>query len=164
VRAAKSVRRTAGPATAAGGAGGEEHLAAFLALAAERYVAPLLKHVVRALHEYLRCGLLEHGFLRVRCDACRQDRLARLAALIPAPRHPFLRYHGVLAAASKWRKEIVPRLVEATSAGSAAECAHGMRSTESRTWSRYVVRWKPTASCQAVPKASAMRRNWGTTP
>jgi len=53
----------------------KEHLAAFLALAAERYVAPLPKYVVRAFTEYLRCGLLEHGFLRVRCDACRKDRL-----------------------------------------------------------------------------------------
>jgi hypothetical protein len=53
----------------------KEHLAAFLALAAERYAAPLPKYVVRAFTGYLRCGLLEHGFLRVRCDACRKDRL-----------------------------------------------------------------------------------------
>jgi hypothetical protein len=38
--------------------------------------------------------------------------LARIAALIPPPRHPFLRYHGVLAPASKWRKDIVPRVIE----------------------------------------------------
>ena len=38
--------------------------------------------------------------------------LARIAALIPPPRHPFLRYHGVLAPASKWRRWIVPRLEE----------------------------------------------------
>ena len=53
----------------------KEHLAAFLALAAERYAAPLPKYVVRAFTEYLRCGLLEHGFLRVHCDSCRKDRL-----------------------------------------------------------------------------------------
>jgi ribosomal protein S27E len=53
----------------------KEHLAAFLALAAERYAAPLPKYVVRAFKEYLRCGLLEHGFLRVRCESCRKDRL-----------------------------------------------------------------------------------------
>jgi hypothetical protein len=35
--------------------------------------------------------------------------LARIAAITPPPRHPFLRYHGVLAPAAKWRKEIVPR-------------------------------------------------------
>jgi len=37
------------------------------------------------------------------------DLLARVAALIPPPRHPFMRYHGVLAPNSKWRKAIVPR-------------------------------------------------------
>jgi len=35
--------------------------------------------------------------------------LARIAALIPPPRHPFLRYHGVLAPNSRWRNAIVPR-------------------------------------------------------
>jgi hypothetical protein len=48
--------------------------------------------------------------------------LARIAALIPPPRHPFLRYHGVLAPASKWRKDIVPRVVEAASAGGSPAC------------------------------------------
>jgi hypothetical protein len=35
--------------------------------------------------------------------------LARIAALIPPPRRPFLRYHGVLAPNWKWRNQIVPR-------------------------------------------------------
>ena len=35
--------------------------------------------------------------------------LARLAALIPPPRHPLLRFHGVLAPKSSWRKEVVPK-------------------------------------------------------
>jgi len=35
--------------------------------------------------------------------------IARIAALIPPPYRPFLRYHGVFAPASKWRKHIVPR-------------------------------------------------------
>ena len=35
--------------------------------------------------------------------------LARLAALIPPPRHPLVRYHGVLAPHSAWRKLVVPR-------------------------------------------------------
>ncbi len=41
--------------------------------------------------------------------------LARIAALIPPPRHPFLRYHGVLAPSSKWRSAIVPRAPEGDS-------------------------------------------------
>ena len=36
--------------------------------------------------------------------------LARLAALIPPPRHPLTRYFGVLASHSKHRSQVVPRL------------------------------------------------------
>jgi hypothetical protein len=35
--------------------------------------------------------------------------LARLAALVPPPRYPLVRYHGVLAPHSKWREAVVPR-------------------------------------------------------
>jgi len=35
--------------------------------------------------------------------------LARLAAIIPPPRYPLLRYHGVLAPRSPWRRDIIPR-------------------------------------------------------
>jgi hypothetical protein len=35
--------------------------------------------------------------------------LARLAALIPPPRHPLVRFHGVLAPKSSWRKDVVPK-------------------------------------------------------
>ncbi|MGH7283815.1 MAG: transposase, partial [Polyangiaceae bacterium] len=35
--------------------------------------------------------------------------LARLAALVPPPRYPLVRYHGVLAPRSPWRKFVVPR-------------------------------------------------------
>jgi len=35
--------------------------------------------------------------------------LARLAALIPPPRYPLVRYVGVLAPASKWRRLVVPK-------------------------------------------------------
>jgi hypothetical protein len=35
--------------------------------------------------------------------------LARLSALVPPPRYPLVRYHGVLAPASKWRRNIVPK-------------------------------------------------------
>ena len=34
--------------------------------------------------------------------------LARLCALIPPPRHPLIRFHGVFGPASKWRAEVVP--------------------------------------------------------
>jgi len=35
--------------------------------------------------------------------------LARIAAILPPPRFPLLRFHGVLAPRSSWRKEIVPQ-------------------------------------------------------
>jgi hypothetical protein len=35
--------------------------------------------------------------------------LARLAALVPPPRYPLLRYSGVLGPRSSWRRDIVPR-------------------------------------------------------
>ena len=35
--------------------------------------------------------------------------LARLSAIIPPPRFPLLRYHGVLAPNSPWRKDVVPK-------------------------------------------------------
>jgi ribosomal protein S27E len=34
----------------------------------------LPRHVQREFEDYLKCGRLEHGFLRVRCDACHAER------------------------------------------------------------------------------------------
>ncbi|MBI2389601.1 MAG: transposase zinc-binding domain-containing protein [Deltaproteobacteria bacterium] len=51
-----------------------EHLPAFLRHADEDYVRPLAPYVRRAFEQYLRCGLPEHGFLRVRCNDCGHDR------------------------------------------------------------------------------------------
>ncbi len=35
--------------------------------------------------------------------------LARLASLIPPPRHPLVRYFGILSSASRWREHVVPK-------------------------------------------------------
>jgi hypothetical protein len=35
--------------------------------------------------------------------------IARLASLIPPPRHPLVRYFGVLCSASRWRPHVVPK-------------------------------------------------------
>jgi hypothetical protein len=49
-------------------------LETYLARAHERErVVP--RFVERELRAYLRCGLLCHGFVRVRCRACGHDRL-----------------------------------------------------------------------------------------
>ena len=37
------------------------------------------------------------------------EMLARLAALIPPPRYPLVRFHGVLGPRSAWRKDVVPK-------------------------------------------------------
>ena len=48
--------------------------------------------------------------------------LARLAALVPPPRFPLLRYFGVFAANSPWRPFVVPRPPDASTA---CRHAHG---------------------------------------
>jgi len=53
-----------------------EHLDQFLARAGECADGRGLPHFVeRELRAYLRCGLLEHGFVRVHCDDCGGDAL-----------------------------------------------------------------------------------------
>lgn len=47
-----------------------------------------------------------------------QDLIAKLAALVPAPRGHFVRYHGVLGPAATWRPLIVPSAnVDSTKVG-----------------------------------------------
>ena len=47
----------------------EEHYPAFVAeLAAQGREVPA--YVAREFEEYLKCGRLQQGFLRVRCEAC----------------------------------------------------------------------------------------------
>jgi Putative transposase len=41
--------------------------------------------------------------------------LARLAAIVPPPRYPLLRYAGVLAPRSPWRRDVVPGAPQSTS-------------------------------------------------
>lgn len=52
--------------------------------------------------------------------------LARLAALVPPPRHPLIRFHGVLAPHSADRKQVVPMETEVP----APETAPGCRNVE----------------------------------
>ena len=52
----------------------EEHYPAFKAhLAAQGSTLP--RHVAREFEDFLACGRLEHGFLRVACDGCRAEHL-----------------------------------------------------------------------------------------
>ena len=52
----------------------EEHYPAFAA-AREAVGRPLPKHVGDEFEAYLKCGRLEHGFLRVRCSDCHAEKL-----------------------------------------------------------------------------------------
>jgi hypothetical protein len=47
--------------------------------------------------------------------------MARLAALIPPPRHPLVRFHGVFAPNSKWRSAVVPEKRESGAAGNTSQ-------------------------------------------
>jgi hypothetical protein len=51
-----------------------EHLESFLA-AAERRERTVPRFVERELRAYLECGLLQFGFVRLRCESCGHDRL-----------------------------------------------------------------------------------------
>jgi hypothetical protein len=51
-----------------------EQLETFLARARESD-RPAPRFVEQELRAYLRCGVLAHGFLRLHCDDCGQDRL-----------------------------------------------------------------------------------------
>jgi len=50
-----------------------EELETFLARRQERD-RPLPRFVEREFRDYLTCGILEHGFIRVHCDDCGHDR------------------------------------------------------------------------------------------
>jgi hypothetical protein len=57
-----------------------EHLETFLAAAAARTDGVgLPRFIEREFRAFLRCGLLVHGFLRVRCDDCAFERLVPLS-------------------------------------------------------------------------------------
>jgi hypothetical protein len=55
--------------------------------------------------------------------------LARLAALIPPPRYPLVRFHGVLGPRSSWRKDVVPkpRMLDACERKDSDGDGHGTR-------------------------------------
>ena len=39
-------------------------------------------YVEREFEDYLKCGRLEHGFLRVRCDSCHAERLVAFSCYL----------------------------------------------------------------------------------
>jgi len=57
--------------------------------------------------KYARAGAAKHRVMSP------LEFLARLSAIIPPPRYPLVRFHGVLGPRSGWRAEVVPRPREA---------------------------------------------------
>jgi hypothetical protein len=96
--------------------------------------------------------------------------LARLAALVPPPRYPLVRYHGVLAPRSPWRSRVVPkprapdrcaRLVTQTRASPDPEklrsdSGHGSPATARAT--------RPQASIPPLPTAPSALHRPGRAP
>ena len=52
----------------------DRHYPEFLACMAEQG-RPLPLHIKKEFDEFLKCGRLEHGFLRVQCSNCHKERL-----------------------------------------------------------------------------------------
>jgi len=79
----------------------------------------LIRYCGRPSFALSRLSILNDGRIAYRIRYARRgsthrvmtpvDLLARLAALIPPPRHPLTRYYGVLSSHSKYRSLIVPR-------------------------------------------------------
>jgi len=73
----------------------DEHYPTF----ADRMAAqgtPLPAYVQREFEDYLRCGRLEHGFLRVRCESCCAEHLVAFSwplLRILCPRHLCIHAH-----------------------------------------------------------------------
>ena len=63
-----------------------EHLETFLAsLADDPEAAGLPAYVAREFYDYLRCGILAHGFLRLGCDTCHHELLVPFSCQLFAP-------------------------------------------------------------------------------
>src|ERR1019366_2574851 len=86
--------------------------------------------------------------------------LARLATIVPPPRFPLLRYAGVLAPASKWRREVVPRAPEAK------PCSKGPADEEHevRRESTSVAGGEPKRARNSSTRAAAATTRWTESP
>ena len=60
----------------------EQHYPSFLAHL-EQQDRSLPVYVQREFESYLKCGRLEHGFLRVRCQNCHDERLVTFSGRPP---------------------------------------------------------------------------------
>ena len=69
---------------------------------------PLPDYVQREFEDYLQCGRLEHGFLRVRCDSCHAEHLVAFSCKRRALVTKAARGRGNKARASDESQEKTP--------------------------------------------------------
>lgn len=94
--------------------------------------------------------------------------MARLAALIPPPRHPLIRFHGIFAPNNKWRSAVVP--VEPACSGSQCKTQHSVSTLDVSTFEAPTSAPTPVpttaipiaASPPAPPPAFPRRIDWAT--
>ncbi len=94
----------------------------------------LARYCCKPVLSLQRLSLLDDGRIAYRTKYPRRgathrimmplELLGRLAALVPPPRYPLLRYAGVLAPHSSWRQDIVPHLPASLKAASEHSDAH----------------------------------------
>jgi len=88
--------------------------------------------------------------------------LGRLAAMVPPPRYPLLRLHGVLGPRHRWRARVVPRPLNRM------QDARSRRARRRRRagWTRLVVtrRLSPSNECRAVTFCRRQRRRGQARP
>jgi Putative transposase len=103
--------------------------------------------------KYARGGRAKHRVMTS------MELLARLAALIPPPRHPLVGYSGVIAPRSAWRKDVVPKPLAdggSTTCESHAETTGGGRA-DARTPAPDVPRSDVQASATDARRTAALR-------
>jgi hypothetical protein len=112
------VEASAGPSVSKRVRGGEFNIHADVIATTKDERERLLRYCARAplsleRLSVSRCGKVVYQLrrpIRGKTHRIMEPRqfLARLCALIPPPRHPLIRFHGVLAPNSSWRREVVP--------------------------------------------------------
>jgi 8-oxo-dGTP pyrophosphatase MutT (NUDIX family) len=60
----------------------QQNLETFLRLVQEETGHPLPDFVVKEFKEYLKCGILAHGFLRVQCQSCHNEHLVAFSCKV----------------------------------------------------------------------------------
>jgi hypothetical protein len=84
--------------------------------------------------------------------------MARLAALIPPPRYPLVRYAGVLGPHSSWRKDVVPRPREHPKRQVACAVAHAAPQSNDALDPAPQKTGSTGAACPAYPSQADQRR------